>query len=136
MHRCITRALAAVAAGASLSAVAGSGVSSAAAQPLQPVRASRARASHTLATPGAQLWASRYNGPASADDEAFSEAASPDGATVFVTGDSTGTGTGLNYATVAYSTATGARRWASRYNGPGNGDDYGQSVAVSPAGDK
>jgi hypothetical protein len=52
-----------------------------------------------------------------------------------VTGNSyEGAATGDDYATVAYNTATGARVWAKRYNGPGNGADAGNSVAVSPAG--
>jgi DNA-binding beta-propeller fold protein YncE len=61
-------------------------------------------------------------------------AVSPDGATVFVTGISTGASSGLDYSTVAYSAATGAQLCASLYNGPANGDDYAQSVAVSPDG--
>jgi DNA-binding beta-propeller fold protein YncE len=87
-----------------------------------------------MATPGAQLWASRYSGSGNGQDEPFSMAMSPDGATVYVTGISTGTSSGLDYTTVAYSTATGAQLWASQYNGPANGDDYAQSVAVSPDG--
>jgi DNA-binding beta-propeller fold protein YncE len=80
------------------------------------------------------LWATRYDGPGNGWDEAFSEAVSPDRTRVFVTGISTGTNSGFDYSTVAYSAATGAQLWASRYNGPGNGDDYAQSVAVSPDG--
>ena len=91
------------------------------------------------AATGAQRWASRYNGPAHRDDFALSVAVSPDGATVFVTGASFG---GLNracrhrsdYATVAYDAATGAQRWARRYNGPANSADRASSVAVSPGG--
>jgi DNA-binding beta-propeller fold protein YncE len=39
-----------------------------------------------------------------------------------------------DYATIAYRTATGARRWIGRYNGPGNGDDVAVGLAVSPVG--
>ena len=35
---------------------------------------------------------------------------------------------------MAYSAATGARLWVTRYNGPANGDDAARSVAVGPAG--
>jgi DNA-binding beta-propeller fold protein YncE len=87
-----------------------------------------------MAAPGAQLWASRYSGSVNGQDEPFSVAVSPDGATVYVTGISTGASSGLDYATVAYSAATGAQLWVSRYNGPANGDDYAQSVTVSPDG--
>jgi WD40 repeat protein len=86
------------------------------------------------AATGARLWVKRYNGPANGDDGATSVAVSPGGGTVFVTGYSQGTRSGLDYATVAYNAATGAQRWAERYTGPGNGDDYAQSLAVSPSG--
>ena len=61
-------------------------------------------------------------------------AVSPGGTRVFVTGTSQGATSHYDYATVAYSTATGTRLWARRYNGPGNGDDHAWSVAVSPGG--
>jgi hypothetical protein len=85
------------------------------------------------AAPGSQLWVSRYHGPSGAD-YASAMVVSPDGATVFVTGTRCGTAAGNDYATVAYNAATGAQRWASRYNGPAGGDDCAGSVAVSPGG--
>jgi DNA-binding beta-propeller fold protein YncE len=86
------------------------------------------------AATGAQRWVRRYNGPGNGRDRAQSVAVSPAGGTVFVTGDSTGIRSGADYATVAYNAATGARRWITRYNGPANGSDFAQSVAVSPVG--
>jgi hypothetical protein len=83
---------------------------------------------------GAQLWVSRYDGPAHAEDTAFATAASPDGSKVFVTGRSWGIGSGSDYATVAYNAATGAQLWVSRYNGPGNGPDEPHWLTVSPDG--
>ena len=52
---------------------------------------------------------------------------------MFVTGSSQGVGSGSDYATVAYSAATGTRLWVRRYNGPANGNDGASSVRVSPA---
>jgi hypothetical protein len=87
------------------------------------------------AADGARRWASRYNGPANRGDFAYAVAVSPGGRTVYVTGASfAGASSGNDFATVAYNAATGARRWARRYNGPGNGGDQATSVAVSPAG--
>ena len=92
------------------------------------------------AATGAQRWASRYNGPANRDDFALSVAVSPGGATFFVTGASFGgrnracCNSDWDYATVAYDAATGAQRWASRYNGPANSADRASSLAVSPGG--
>jgi PQQ-like domain len=81
------------------------------------------------AATGGQLWASRYNGPANGGDDASAVAVSPDGSRVFVTGTSD---EGANYATVAYSAATGMQLWVRRYNGPGN--NFASSVVVSPGG--
>ena len=86
------------------------------------------------AAAGARLWAQRYNGPGNGNEYGGSVAVSPGGTRVFVTGTSQGTGTGQDYATVAYSAATGARLWVQRYNGPANRDDDAISVAVSPGG--
>jgi WD40 repeat protein len=86
------------------------------------------------AATGARLWVTRYNGPGNGDDGAAQVAVSPGGQTVFVTGYSQGTTSGLDYATVAYNAATGAQLWVSRYHGPGSGDDFAQSLAVSPGG--
>ena len=135
MSRCITRLFATVAAGAALSAtgVTGVSVSGAAAMAPQAARAPLAGTS-TAAIPGAQLWVKRYNGPGSSDDLARSLAVSPSGGRVFVTGESQGAKSGIDYATVAYNAATGARLWASRYNDPGNGYDSARSMAVDPNG--
>jgi hypothetical protein len=81
---------------------------------------------------GAQLWARRYNGPAKGDDEASSVAVSPDGSTVYATGQSIGAGGLYNAATVAYDAASGATRWARRYNGSGGAGAAAIFVGVSP----
>jgi len=78
---------------------------------------------------GAQLWAARYNGAANGDDDPTSIAVSPDGSTVFVTGSSAGSH-GLEYATVAYNSATGFQLWEARQAGKAS------SLAVSPDGAK
>jgi hypothetical protein len=82
---------------------------------------------------GARLWIKRYNDASNGNDQATALSVSPDGNSVFVTGESSGSH-GLDYATVAYSTATGARLWASRYNGPASGDDTPTAVTVGPDG--
>jgi WD40 repeat protein len=86
------------------------------------------------AATGRQLWVRRYNGPANRDDYAFSLAVNPRGTRVYVTGASHGRSSAFDYATVAYNAATGRQLWVRRYNGPGNGDDWASSVAVSPRG--
>src|ERR1017187_2559848 len=75
-----------------------------------------------------QAWVQRYNGPGNGDDEATAVAV--DGSNnVIVTGFSIGSGSGYDYATIRYSGA-GVPLWTNRYNGPGNGNDYAQSMAV------
>jgi outer membrane protein assembly factor BamB len=96
-------------------------------------RGDYATVAYSAAT-GTQLWASRYNGPANRDDVAASVVASRTGGRVFVTGTSEGTATGADYATIAYSAATGAQLWARRYDGPIHSFDTARAVAVSPTG--
>ena len=58
------------------------------------------------AATGAQLWEATYGGPpGSSQDSARSLAVDPNGARVYVTGFAAGSGTGLDFATVAYDAA-------------------------------
>jgi hypothetical protein len=93
-----------------------------------------ATVAYNASTGGSPLWVRRYDGPAHGDDIALSLGASADGGTVFVTGDSPGSGTGMDYATVAYNAATGGERWASRYDGTAHGDDLARSLGSTPDG--
>jgi hypothetical protein len=86
------------------------------------------------ASTGAKLWAKLYNGSGNGNDFAFALGVSPDGAMVFVTGFSTETTSGIDYATVAYDASTGAKLWAKRYDGTGNAEDYASALGVSPDG--
>src|SRR5437660_6266865 len=139
MYRYLTRACLATAAAVTLS-TAGLTAASAASIPSRvppAVRVAPAGASLAAASPGAQLWAKRYNGTGNNADVATSVAVSPDGKTVYVTGQSYGTALVTDYATVAYDAATGARQWVARYNGPpGSLSNVPSSVAVSPDGTK
>jgi outer membrane protein assembly factor BamB len=60
------------------------------------------------AATGAQLWVTRYDGPANIGGQATAVVASPGGSTVFVTGQAA-SGSG-DYATVAYNASTGAQK--------------------------
>ena len=82
-------------------------------------------------TSGTRLWVGRYS--RGDHDTANAVATSPDGVTVFVTGEQDHNGH-ANYATVAYSAATGTKLWARRYDGPINGRDAGTALTVSPDG--
>lgn len=90
------------------------------------------------AATGAQLWRTVYNGP-TGSNAADAVTASPDGNTVYVTGEAdpfvAGTTTirASDYATVAYDAATGARLWATiRQGASGQHLVAARSVAVSP----
>jgi len=88
------------------------------------------------AATGSMLWTARYDGPAGdLNDSARAIAVSPDGSTVFVTGDSYGAaGVYTDYATVAYDASNGAERWSRRYNGPAKFDDSASAVGVNSDG--
>jgi DNA-binding beta-propeller fold protein YncE len=86
------------------------------------------------ASTGEQKWVARYSGPGKAIDTAIAIGVSPDGTAVFVTGVSPGTGTGTDYATVAYDSLTGTELWVARFSSPGRSRDSAEDLAVSPDG--
>jgi uncharacterized protein (UPF0297 family) len=77
---------------------------------------------------GTQVWARRYDGPASGEDEAYALALDDSGS-VYVTGASSGSGTSQDYATIKYH-PNGDTTWVVRYNGPANGFDQACAVDV------
>ena len=85
---------------------------------------------------GAERWATRYDGPADLGDAASALVVSPDGAAVFVTGFSSTTLLDVDYATVGYDSATGEELWATRYDGPANGNDLANAIGMSPDGSR
>ena len=134
MHISVTRVAFAVAVATAAGVLGVPGGSAAAAA---QSRARLLAESGTQAVPGVQEWVARYDGPSHSYDAAHALATSPDGSTVFVTGDSSGRRTtGRDYATVAYSAVTGRQLWVRRYSGPGRRTDIAWSVAVSPDGSR
>ena len=81
---------------------------------------------------GAEQWVARYNGPGNLDDSA-SAIALDASANVYVTGNSAGSGTSLDYTTIKYDTS-GAQQWVARYNGPGNFNDDARAIALDGLG--
>jgi hypothetical protein len=69
---------------------------------------------------GNEAWSRTYTG-GTGTDRAAAVAVDPSG-NVYVSGQSPGTGTGLDFPTVKYD-RDGNQLWASRYDGPAHGDD-------------
>jgi len=83
-------------------------------------------------TNGVQQWLARYNGPSNAHDYASDIAVDASG-NVYVTGQSIGSGTEWDYATVKYN-SDGIQQWAARYNGPGNEFDVARKISADNSG--
>lgn len=81
---------------------------------------------------GVQQWASRYNGPGNGSDAASKLSADGWG-NVYVTGQSLGSGTARDYATIKYD-AMGGVQWVKRYDSPNSFNDAASSIAVDGSG--
>jgi glucose dehydrogenase len=84
------------------------------------------------ASTGAEVWASRFNGPADGTDAATALTISPDGSRIFVTGSIVGWGGGRDYDTLAYDTADGAKLWFARFSNLAAAG--ANAICVSPDG--
>jgi uncharacterized delta-60 repeat protein len=85
---------------------------------------------------GQLLWEKRYNGPANNNDFAKAVAVDADG-NVIVTGVSNSTQgeSSRDFYSAKYAAADGALVWERRYNGPADGNDQPQALAVDRNGD-
>lgn len=78
------------------------------------------------------LWIKRYNGTGNSTDQGYGLAVDNSG-NVYVTGLSTGIGTGIDYITIKYN-PFGTLLWEQRYNGTANDDDYARDIALDNSG--
>jgi hypothetical protein len=81
---------------------------------------------------GDTAWARTYDGPGNLWDDAYAITVDDSG-NVYITGDSWGSGTNEDYATIKYD-SVGNPLWAKRYDGPGSGEDHTRSIAVDDSG--
>ena len=81
---------------------------------------------------GTEKWVGRYNGPGNLDDEAYSIAVDAQG-NAYTTGTSTGSGTGLDFATIKYD-SLGNEVWAVRFNTSGEMDEFGTTLDLDGHG--
>jgi hypothetical protein len=71
-------------------------------QPSEDVNLTESGQGGAWMAPVTQAWVRRYNGPGNGDDRAHALALDSQG-NVYVTGESPGSGTGYDYATIRYS---------------------------------
>lgn len=88
---------------------------------------------YSLST-GDELWQQTYDGGPGDTDVPRKVVVTPSGDTVVVTGNSWGSGTGSDYATVAYAVASGEQQWAARHDGTASALDIAWDVALTPDG--
>ena len=68
------------------------------------------------------IWYSTYNGPGNWGDQIYGLATDNTNTNIYVTGESLGSGTGLDAVTLKYS-PNGTKLWEAIYNNPSNRDD-------------
>ena len=86
-------------------------------------------------TTGAGQWVRTFSGPEGSFNAANAVTTSPDGRSVFVTGQSVDGPIGFyDFLTLAYDAVSGASEWANRYNGSADRDDIARAIAADPGG--
>lgn len=83
---------------------------------------------------GAPMWNSNYDGPPGWYDVASDVTSGPEGS-VIVTGLSDGSGTGWDWATVAFDGNDGTQLWEMRFDGPTSQSDEPGNVIANDAGE-
>ncbi|MEI6946358.1 SBBP repeat-containing protein [Paraflavisolibacter sp. H34] len=81
---------------------------------------------------GVQLWSAKYDGPGGGNDYPFDLATDGSG-NIYVTGQSDGGDTGLDFATLKYD-KNGVQKWLRRFNGTGNGFDGARALKLDKSG--
>lgn len=81
---------------------------------------------------GMQQWLKTYNGTGSSTDSP-SDLKTDASGNIYITGYSTGVGTGYDWLTIKYD-PSGTQLWEKRYNGPGNSTDVANSLAIDASG--
>jgi uncharacterized delta-60 repeat protein len=81
---------------------------------------------------GTELWVKRYNGPGNNRDVSWSVVLDAAGSS-YITGGSTGSGTGIDFATIKYS-PSGTEEWVRRYTSAGNKLDEATAITMDNAG--
>ena len=81
---------------------------------------------------GVEQWVARYNAHGNSGDRAYAIALDNSG-NIYVTGQSVGSGTSVDFATVKYD-FSGVEQWVERYNGPGNDWDIAYAIALDNSG--
>jgi PQQ-like domain len=87
------------------------------------------------AATGARQWTAQYDGPVGTGNSPEAMTVAPNGASVFVTGQTKTKAGQFIYSTQAYRAATGARIWAQTYAGPA-GFGLPAAIVVNPAGSR
>lgn len=78
---------------------------------------------------GAEQWTAGYNGTGNGTDKAFGIAVD-DEDNVYITGESAGDNSDLDYVTIKYN-SSGTEQWTARYDGTGNSTDIASALVLT-----